>query len=201
MEAEGHELTENVDTVQSTRNDNIRMNVDSRRENYAVDPYNSFHRHFRKHESLYVLLGCIGEKTLVLLMCCGQLTFAHASLLTLCIYRESVSSSLEAWLLTVTTFLSIFITLLHIQKSMAASNESMSRTKKWLYYIGMGLLGFIDLFVSSATLIAALMTVGVSSGYHFIVLDFNPIEIIFIWCNVPVGIVILMILAQKLASC
>ena len=84
---------------------------------------------------------------------------------------------------------------------MAASNENMSRTKKWLYYIGMGLLGFFDLFVSSAILIAALMTLGVSSGYHFIVLDLNPIEIIFTWCNVPVGIVILMILAQKLASC
>ena len=203
MEAEEHELTENVDTVQSTRNDNIhpnRMNVDSSRENDAALLF-WLMAHFMKHESLYVLLGCIGEKTLVLLMCCGQLTFAHASLLTLCIYRESVLSSFQAWLLTVTTFLSIFITLLHIQKSMAASNESMSRTKKWLYYIGMGLLGFIDLFVSSATLIVALMTVGVSSGYHFIVLDFNPIEIIFIWCNVPVGIVILMILAQKMASC
>ena len=148
MEGEEPELTENVDTVQSTRNGNIRMNVDSSRENDAVDPGRSIRRHkkmshFREHESLYVFLCCIGEKTTVLLMCCGQLTFAHASLLTLCIYRESVSSSLQAWLLTVTTFLSILITLLHIQKSMAASNENMSRTKKWLYYIGMGPLGFL----------------------------------------------------------
>ena len=69
MEAEEHELTENVDTLQSTRNGNIRMNMDSSRENDAVDPGCSICRHFRKHESMYVLLSCIGEKTIVLLIC------------------------------------------------------------------------------------------------------------------------------------
>ena len=113
--------------------------------------------------------------------------------------QKSIFNSLQAALLTLTTILSIFLGLVHMQKSAmgACREEEVSRIKAYLY-LGAGI---VDLFVSSAILMTALMTVGVSMGYHSVVLDYNPIRVIFIWCDVPVGTVILVLLAQKLASC
>ena len=163
--------------------------------NHLINSYT----HFKTQKNVCILLRLVIERTFVLLVCCGQLTFANASLLTLCMYKKSIFNSLQAALLTLTTILSIFLSLVHMQKSAMGSysEEEVSRIKA-SFYLGAGI---VDLFVSSATLIAAFTTVGVSMGYHSVVLDFNPIRVIFIWCNVPVGTVILVLLAQKLASC
>ena len=70
---------------------------------------------FQRLISVVILITLIVERIFVLLICIGQLNFAHKSHFTLCIYTQSALNSAQTALLVVTSLIALFLSCLHIQ--------------------------------------------------------------------------------------
>ena len=159
---------------------------------------------FQRLISVAILVNLLVERIFVLLICIGQLNFAHKSHFTLCIYTQSALNSAQTALLVVTSLFALFLSCLHIQtlfleKETHCEVSRRGGASSWCHVLTY-VLSFIDLFLSSAAVAAAVITAAVAYGYHFIIISYCLVKVIFTWCSVPLVVTDIVCAEQRVAS-
>lgn len=143
---------------------------------------------------ILICIELVGESTFVLLVCCGQLKFARASPLSLCLYKMSATSSAQAIFLLLTALVAFFLCCRHIYSLSFASFSILKQ-------VFLGVFCGIDFILSIATVYAALIVVGVAHDFDFLVRDINPFYEILVGCCTSLVIIGFLVIARKLAAC